>query len=104
MLATDKPFVQLAIDQVDTVVHDPDGQFDPEVHDRYDTFDAARDAALTSIEVMLDEADYDGEDHKEELERMLGLLESSATIADLQRQPGYQWFLKRLKKGRTVAA
>ncbi len=104
MLTPEKPFAQLAINQVDTVIHDPEGRFDPEIHDRYESFESARDAALTSIEVMLDEADYDGDDHKEELERMQGLLESSATIADLQRQSGYQWFLKRLKSARTVAA
>jgi hypothetical protein len=104
MLATEKPFVQLAIDQVDTVVLDLEGRFDPELFDRYKTFDTARDAALTSIEVMLDEADYDGDDHREELERMLGFLEASTSIADLQRQPAYQLGLKRLETGRTVAA
>jgi hypothetical protein len=104
MPTTDKPFVQLAIEQVDTVIYDPEGRFDPEFHDRYATFGAARDAALTSIEVMLDEADYDGEDHREELERMHDLLEPSESMADLQRQAGYQWFLKRLAAGRTVAA
>ncbi len=104
MLTTNKPFVQLAIEQVDTVIYDSEGRFDPELHDRYETFDAARDAALTSIEVMLDEADYDGEDHREELEQMQDLLETSVSIDDLQRQAGYQWFLNRLAAGRTVAA
>lgn len=100
----DKPYVQLAIDEVDTVIHDPKVQYDPEVYDRYETFEAARDAALTSIEVMLDEADYDGEDHREELERMHELLESAESFADLKRRSGYKWFLKRLTPGRTVAA
>ena len=66
----DKPYVQLAINQVDTLIEDRQGRYDAETHDRYATFEAARDAALTSIEVMLDEADYDGEDHREELEQM----------------------------------
>ena len=100
----DKPFVQLAIEEVDTVIYDPEGLYAPDLHDRYETFDAARDAALTSIEVMLDEADYDGEDHRDELERMHALLESSASIFELQRQAGYQWFLDRLVNGQTVAA
>jgi hypothetical protein len=99
-----KPFVQLAIEQVDTVIYDPEGRFDPELHDRYETFEAARDAALTSIEVMLDERDYDGDDHREELERMHDLLEPSGSIADLHRKAGYQWFLKQLAQGQTVAA
>ncbi len=104
MTLIDKPFVQIAIEQVDTVIYDPEGRYDPEFHDRYETFEAARDAALTSIEVMLDEADYDGEDHREELERMHDLLEPSESITDLQHQAGYQWFLKRLAPSRTVAA
>jgi hypothetical protein len=104
MPTTNKPFVQLAIEQVDTVIYDPEGRFDPDLHDRYESFNAARDAALTSIEVMLDEADYDGEDHREELEKMHQLLEPSESIADLQLQAGYQWFLNRLAAGHTVAA
>jgi hypothetical protein len=104
MSTIDKPFVQLAIEEVDTVIQDLEGRYDPEFYDRYETFESARDAALTSIEVMLDEADYDGEDHLEELERMHALLESSPSILDLERQPNYQWFLNRLAAGRSVAA
>jgi len=99
-----KPFVQLAIEQVDTVIHDPEGQYDPDLYDRYDTFEAARDAALTSIEVMLDEADYDGQDHLEELKKMQILLEAAATFADLQKKQGYRWFLKKMNPAKTVAA
>jgi hypothetical protein len=104
MTTIDKPFVQLAIEQVDTVIEDRQGHYDPARHDRYETFETARDAALTSIEVMLDEADYDGEDHLEELEKMRDLLESSSSFFDLQSQAGYQWFLKRLVPDITVAA
>jgi hypothetical protein len=104
MTTHEKPFVQLAIEEVDTVIWDHDGRYDPELFDRYETFESASDAALTSIEVMLDEADYDGEDHREELERMHGLLDSSNSILDLERQAGYQWFLSRLVIGQTVAA
>ena len=62
-----KPFVHLPIDAVDTVVYDPEGKYDPECFDHYATFIEARDAALSSVELLLDEGDYDGEDHREEL-------------------------------------
>jgi hypothetical protein len=104
MPAIEKPYVQLSIDEVDTVIHDPDGLYDPEFHDRYETFDAARDAALTSIEVMLDEADYDGEDHRAELERMHELLEHADSFADLQGQADFVSLLKRLVTESTIAA
>ena len=104
MTTLEKPYVQLAIEEVDTVIHDPEGRYDPDLYDRYETFEAARDAALTSIEVMLDEADYDGEDHLEELERMHALLEASQSLHDLERQAGYHWFLNRLAAVHSVAA
>ena len=90
-----KPFVHLPIDAVDSVVFDPEGRFDAESYDRYASFIGARDAALSSIEIMLDEADYDGEDHREELERMLGLLDSSSSYEELERHPEYQRILER---------
>jgi hypothetical protein len=104
MTTEEKPFVQLAIDEVDTIIHDPDGLYDPEYYDRYETFEAARDAALTSIEVMLDEADYDGDDHREELELMHRLLEQAEGLADLEARADYLAFLERLLPARTVAA
>ena len=100
----DKPYVQLGIEQVDTVIHDPDYTYDADHHDRYATYETARDAALTSIEVMLDEADYDGDDHLEELERMYGLLDSSGTFTDLEKRPEYRAFLRHLAPPMTVAA
>jgi hypothetical protein len=99
-----KPFVHLTIDAVDTVVFDPEGRLDAERYDRYDSFAQARDAALSSIEIMLDEGDYDGEDHRVELERMLGLLEASSTHEDLESQADYRWQLSRLDSARAVAA
>ena len=99
-----KPFVQLAIDAVDTVILDPEGSYDPEFHDRYATFESARDAALTSIEVMLDEADYDDEYHRQELARMHELLDGSRSFGDLAALPGYQWFLRRLSLEGTIAS
>ncbi len=104
MNGTDKPYVQLGIQQVDTVIHDPEYLYDANHHDRYATFEAARDAALTSIEVMLDAADYDGDDHLEELERMYGLLDSSDTFAELEGRPEYRAFLRHLAPPMTVAA
>jgi hypothetical protein len=99
-----KFFVHLPIDAVDTVVYDPEGHFDGELHDRYATFAEARDAALSSIEIMLDEEDYDGEDHRAELELMLGHLESATSIEELECQPSYRRLLDRLAPTRTVAA
>ncbi len=99
-----RPFVHLTIDAVDTVIHDPEGHFDPERYDHYSTFTEARDAALSSLELILDEGDYDGEDHREELERMLGILEASETFESLTSRTDYHWFLDRLVPIRTSAA
>ena len=91
-----KPFVHLSIDSVDTVVLDPEGQIDPELHDHYASFVEARDAALCCVELLLDEGDYDGDDHREDLVTMLALLETSESFEDLDRQAGYRSFLGRL--------
>jgi hypothetical protein len=63
-----------------------------------------RAKVISSIELMLDEADYDGEDHKEELEQMLSLLEAARTFDDLQGQAEYRRLLERLVTGRLAAA
>jgi hypothetical protein len=99
-----KPYVHLPIDAVDIVVFDAEGRFDGERHDRYATFAEARDAALSSIEIMLDEEDYDGDDHRQELEQMLGCLECAATFDDLEHQASYRRLLDRLAPARTAAA
>jgi len=99
-----KPFVHITIDAVDTVVHDPDNHYDPERFDHYATFTQARDAALSSVEVILNEADYDGDDHRAELERMLTILESSETFEELIRQADYQWFVSHMEPARPHAA
>ena len=99
-----KPFVHLPIDAVDVVAFDPEGRYDGDRYDRYATFVEARDAALTSIELMLDHGDYDGEDHLAELEEMLGLLESASTFEPLQANPAYREFVVRLGTARPVAA
>ncbi len=99
-----KPYVHLPIDAVNTVVFDAEGHFDSERYDRYATFTQARDAALSSIEIMLDEKDYDGEDHREELERMLGHLESSETFEELECHPAYRRLIARLDPARSAAA
>jgi hypothetical protein len=89
---------------VDTVIFDPDGRFDAERYDRYESFIQARDAALSSIEIMLDEGDYDGEDHQEELDRMLDLLESSSSYDELERHPDHRALIDRLELAQRVAA
>src|SRR5690242_17823072 len=99
-----KPYVHLTIDAVDAVVLDPDGRFDADRYDHYATFVEARDAALSSIELMLDEGDYDGDDHCDELHRMRRLLEPANTLDDLEQSPDYQWFLGRLQPARPAAA
>jgi hypothetical protein len=91
-----KPFVHLPIDAVDTVVYDPEGAYDPERYDHYSTFVEARDAALSSVELLLDEGDYDGDDHREELERMLAVLETVETFDELNAKPDYHWFIRRI--------
>ena len=99
-----KPYVHLPIDAVDTVIFDAEGQFDSERYDRYATFTAARDAALSSIEIMLDEGDYDDEEHREELERMLGPLETSETFEQLEGHSAYRRLVARLDLERSAAA
>jgi len=99
-----KPYVHLPVDAVDTVVFDPEGLLDADHYDHYATYSEARDAALSSIEVMLDEEDYDGEDHREELERMLGLHESSATYEELARQSHHRRILERRDSAQPAAA
>ena len=99
-----KPFVHLPIDAVDVVAFDPEGRYDGDRYDRYATFAEARDAALTSIELMLDHGDYDGEDHLAELEAMLGHLESASSFGQLEADPGYREFVVRLGTVRPVAA
>jgi hypothetical protein len=101
---TSKPFVQLSFNAVDALVFDPEGRYDPESYDRYETFVMARDAALTSIEVMLDEGDYDDETHREELEQMRAMLEMSESYEDLKRLAAYRKFLRKLSRARSVAA
>jgi hypothetical protein len=94
-----RPFVQMAINAVDVVLSDPEVRYDPDQFDRYETFESARDAALTSIEVMLDEGDYDDEDHRVDLERMRQMLESATTYDELHAQAAYRKFLPaRFKK------
>lgn len=99
-----KPYVHVPIDAVDAVVFDAEGHFDAERYDRYATFAEARDAALSSIEIMLDEKDYDGEDHRAELEQMLGALESSSTIDELMSHADYRRFVARLDPSLSAAA
>ena len=78
------------------MIYDPEGRYDPELYDHYPTLTGARDAALSSVELILDEGDYDGDDHRDELQQMLGLLESVETFEALSGQPTYQWFIDRL--------
>ena len=104
MEPTAKPYVHLSIHAVDAVAFDPEGRYDDDLHDRYATFDQARDAALTSIEVMLDEGGHDGEEHEEELEQMLGLLEAASSFEDLEGQSDYCRLLERLVSAVPAAA
>jgi hypothetical protein len=99
-----KPFIHLSINAVDTVAFDPEGCYDPDRHDRYATFEQARDAAQSSIELMLDEGDFDGDDHREELEQMLGLLESARTFDELKRQPDFRRLVEHLESVPPVVA
>lgn len=99
-----KPFVHLPIDAVDSVVFDPEGHFDAELYDRYGSFAEARDAALSSIEIMLDEGDYDGDDHRAELEQMLKVLEVSDAYENLRDHPTYQRIVKQLEPAVAFAA
>ena len=92
-----KHFVHVTIDSVDAVVFDADSRYDAEVYDHYATFGEARDAALSCVELLLDEQDYDGEDHRVELERMRALLEAATTFDDLAAESDYHWFLDRIE-------
>ena len=98
------PFVHLPIDAVDSVVFDPVGRFEAEHYDHYASFIEARNAALSSIEIMLDEADYDGDDHRLELEQMLGMLDSSSSYEELELHPEYRRLIEKLGSVRSFAA
>lgn len=99
-----KPFVHLAINAVDTVVFDPEGRIEDERSDRFAEFDEARDAALSCVELMLDEEDYDDEEHRAELTLMLGMLESASSIEDLNSRPEYRDFIGPMEPARRGAA
>jgi hypothetical protein len=103
MNAVSKPYLQLSINAVDTVVFDPDGLHDSDRSDRYETFSEARDAALSCVEVMLDEEEYDDDQHRDELERMRGILETADSFDELQSRPDYLWFLNRLVPAQQAA-
>ena len=97
MNAVAKPYLHLSINAVDTVVFDPQGCHDNDRSDRFDTFDEARNAALSCVELMLDEEDYDDDEHRQELEQMLGILENASSFTDLERCPMYLAFLSPLE-------
>jgi hypothetical protein len=99
-----KPYVHLAINAVDTVIYDPEGRIHDERSDRFAEFAEARDAALSCVELLLHEEDYDDEEHRAELEVMLHLLESASSIDELQRRPEYRAFVKPLDRPRRGAA
>jgi hypothetical protein len=99
----EKPYVHLAINAVDTVVYDPEGLFDSDRSDRFATFTEARDAALSCIEVMLHEGDYDDEEHRDELELMLGMLETATTFEEIEDSPAYQNFYRQLEPAGAAA-
>jgi hypothetical protein len=99
-----KPYVHLPIDAVDTVVFDREDRFEADRYDRYTSFAEARDAARSSIEIMLDEGDYDGEDHRQELANMLGLLDTCSTFEELALCPEYQRILEKLDPVTSLAA
>jgi hypothetical protein len=104
MELAEKPYVQLSVDAVAAVVLDTHSRFDAELHDRYATFDEARNAALCCVEVMLHEEEYDDEEHRRELEQMLEMLETAESYRDLERNPVYQDFLHRLETPQASAA
>ena len=99
-----KPYVHLPIDAVDAVVFDLEDRFEADQYDRYTSFAEARDAARSSIEIMLDECDYDGEDHRQELANMLGLLETSSSFEEMALYPEYQRVLDKLDPVKSLAA
>src|SRR3954469_1539383 len=96
MEPTAKPYVHTSINAVDAVAFDPEGRYEADLYDRYATFEQARDAALSSIELMLDEGDCNGRNQREELQLMLGLLDPARTFSDLEGLPDYPGFLERL--------
>lgn len=98
-----KPYLHLSVNAVDTVVFDPEGLYDNDRSDRYETFSEARDAALSCVEVILDEEEYDDDQHRDELERMRGLLDNSESFDELRTRPEYAWFLKRLTPANQAA-
>jgi len=102
--AVAKPYLHLSINAVDTVVFDPEGCHDNDRSDRFDTFTEARDAALSCVELMLDEGGFDDEDHRLELEQMLGILENALSYTDLEGCPRYLAFLSRLEPAHRGAA
>jgi hypothetical protein len=104
MNAAEKPFLHLSINAVDTVVFDPEGFHDNDRSDRFETFAEAKDAALSCIELMLDEGDYDGDDHRLELELMLDILEKASSHAELDACPAYLAFVSRLEPAQRGAA
>lgn len=91
-----KPYVQTAIDQVNTVIYDPDNHFDADQYDRFASFETARDEAIYCLESLIDERDYDDDDHRREVVWMQQLLQSAETIADLERDAEYRRFVGRL--------
>ena len=99
-----KPYVHLPIDAVDAVVFDLEDRFEADRYDRYASFAEARDAARSSIEIMLDECDYDGEDHRQELVSMLGLLEKCSSFEEMTLYPEYQRVLDKLEPVKSLAA
>ena len=58
---------------------------------------------VSSIEIMLDEADYDGDDHQRELEAMLELLGSSSSYEELMRHPEYRGVIQSVEALRACA-
>jgi len=104
IVPAEKPYVHLAINAVDTEVFDPEGQFDSDRSDRFATFTEARDAALSCIEVMLHEGDYDDDEHRDELELMLGMLETAESFEEIEGSPAYQRFLRQLEPAGVAAA
>lgn len=101
---TAKPYVQFSINEVPVVDIDLKGRRDPDQVDRYATFEEARDAALSIIELTLDAGDYDDDAHRDELQAMLGLLESAATFEELSALPKYRRILSRRRpRARAVA-
>ncbi len=99
-----KPYLHLSVNAVDTVVFDPEGRHDNDRSDRFATYAEARDAALSCVELMLDEEDYDDDDHRNELEQMLGILENASSYTDLEGCPEYLGFLSRLEPTQRDAA